>query len=63
MQKMHERFFQIDRFVPFAAEYVPVKNSLTKIFPILTKKCLVVCETFILLQRSNEEVGRTNKRK
>ncbi len=40
MQKMHERFFQIDRFVPFAAEYVPVKNSLTKIFPHLDEKML-----------------------
>lgn len=38
MQKMHERFFQIDWFVPFAAEYVPVKNSLTKIFPHLDEK-------------------------
>lgn len=43
MQKMHERIFQIDRFVPFAAESVPVKNGLTIFFPILTKKCLVVC--------------------
>lgn len=64
MQKMHERFFQIDRFVPFAAEYVPVKNSLTKIFPHLDEKMLgSLRKPYILLQRSNEEVGRTNKRK